>query len=121
MDARAIMLKLIDNGNVESVSPTCLKPGTRELIIEDFGFFEEYPICIDLGVSQYECVISRDPSRTVDFVVLMNVVSSTIRMLQPTGAIFRAGASLPTDHMAVVAREAGTRMSGWRSEDWSFG
>lgn len=99
----AIVFQLVDDCDLERVTPTSLEPRSRKRIIEDFSFREDYAVCIDSGVRQHNSVLSSYSDGTAALIVCVDVESLAIGILQPAAPVTGACASLPSAHTAVIA------------------
>ena len=105
MDTCAVIFELVNDSNINSVSPTKLKPRARETVVEDLGFRKDHAIRIDSSISQHKCVVPRNTSWTVEFVVSIDVVCPPICILKPAASVTGACAGVPSRHTAIVTGE----------------
>jgi hypothetical protein len=103
------------------ISPACLDPGSRILIVEQLGGWKVHPVSIKGAILQLKFIIAGDSYGHFLLVIGKDIKLLPIRRpFQPALPVRRGRARFPSNHLGIFAFEFVCNASR-RIEFWSFG
>lgn len=99
------MQHVVDDFDVDCVTPACLNPRPRVGVVEDLGLGKVPTIGIDPAIVHNQCVVPLDPNGCFILVVSHDVELPAIGMTKPAFSVRGRGAGAPSLHGSIVTSE----------------
>lgn len=99
------MQHVVDDFDVDCVTPACLNPRPRVGVVEDLSLGKVPTIGIDPAVIHNQCVVPLDSNGRFILIVSHDVELPAIGMAKPAFSVRRRGAGAPSFHGSIVTSE----------------